>query len=249
MSLPRPRDVHAIVFDYGNTLIEFGQRQIDHCGAALRSAFQDRFGDFDIDRFDALRAQGRLAPYRNGYRENDLRTVTRDLANELFGSRLLDAQIDDLVAIRRAAFVGCIEAEPSTHRVLELLGSRYRLGLLSNYPCGRSIRASLEATGLERHFAAVVVSGDVGFVKPHPLTFETILERLRVPAEHTAFVGDNWLADVQGSKRAGMTCVHMRRWTPPEPFEPQPGDFEPDYVVRKLAELLELFDPDPPPGS
>jgi putative hydrolase of the HAD superfamily len=168
--------------------------------------------------------------------------------NELFGRRLLDAQIDDLVAIRRAAFVGCIEAEPSTHRVLELLGSRYRLGLLSNYPCGRSIRASLEATGLERHFAAVVVSGDVGFVKPHPRTFEAILERLRLPAGRTAFVGDNWLADVQGSKRAGMTCVHMRRWTPPERFEPQPGDFEPDCVVRNLGELLELFEPGVPPG-
>jgi putative hydrolase of the HAD superfamily len=242
MSLPAPTAVRAIVFDYGNTMIEFGRQQIDHCDGALGAAVRRHFGDFDVARFDAIREAHRMGPYRNGYRENHLPSVTRDVVEALFGRAASDVQVADLVQTRFTAFVECIQAEAATHRVLERLKSRYRLGLLSNYPCGRSIHASLAATGLDRHLAGVVVSGEVGYVKPHPNTYRAILDQLGVDAQQAVFVGDNWLADVQGSKRAGLACVHMRRWVPPERFDPTPTDHQPDAVIEHLDELLDLFD-------
>ncbi len=227
----------AIVFDYGNTLIEFGRQQIDHCDRAFGSVVERHFGPFDQSRFDALREAHRLAPYRNGYREGHLSESTRHIVEELFGRRVTEVEIEDLVDARFTAFVACIAAESATHRVLERLSSRYQLGLLSNYPCGRSIRASLAATGLDRHLAATVVSGDVGFVKPHPSTFAAVLDELDVEPNEAIYVGDNWLADVQGAKRAGLDCVHMCRWVPPERFDQQPGDHLPDVAITHLDEL------------
>jgi len=241
MSLPVFNGVRAIIFDYGNTLIEFGRRQIDHCDGALGRAVERQFGPFDASRFDAIREENRMGPYRNEYRENQLPELTRQLVESLFGLRPTDSQVEELVEVRYEAFVECIEAETATHEVLQRLRTRYRLALLSNYPCGRSIRASLAATGLDRHLSAVVVSGEVGFVKPHPSTYRAVLEQLGARPGEAVFVGDNWLADVQGAKRAGLASVHMKRWSPPEQFERQPGDHEPDAAIGHLVELSSLL--------
>jgi HAD superfamily hydrolase (TIGR01549 family) len=241
MSCSAFNGVRVVVFDYGNTLIEFGRRQIDHCDGALGSAVRRLFGPFDTARFDTIREENRMGPYRNGYRESRLPELTRQLVETLFQRPATDAQIDELVEVRFAAFVECIAAEAETHQVLERLKEKHRLALLSNYPCGRSIRASLSATGLDQYLSAVVVSGDVGFVKPHPTTYRSVLDQLGAGPAEALFVGDNWLADVQGAKRAGLPCVHMRRWVPPEHFEPQPSDHAPDATIRHLDELPGLL--------
>lgn len=241
MALPHPSNISAVVFDYGNTLIEFSRRQIDHCDGALGAALRRLYGDYDVVMYNALREGNRMAPYRNGYRESQLAAITHELVETLYGRSATAAEVEALVETRYTAFVEAIAVEDATHRVLGSLAARYRLGLLSNYPCGRSIRGSLAATGIERHLATVVVSGDLGFVKPHPATYAAILAALDVPPAQVVFVGDNWLADVQGAKRAGMSVVQMCRWVAPEHFEPQPDDFAPDATIGHLNELVPLL--------
>jgi putative hydrolase of the HAD superfamily len=128
--------------------------------------------------------------------------------------------------------------------VLELLGklqTRYRLALLSNYPCGRSIRDGLAKLGLAEFFACIVVSGEVGFVKPHPRPYELMLEGLGLNADQCVYVGDNWLADVQGAKGVGMRAVLTTQHVPYERFEPKEGDHQPEARIGNLAELEGLF--------
>lgn len=86
-----------------------------------------------------------------------------------------------------------------------------------------------------------MVSADVGWVKPHPLPFQTCLDALGLPAERALYVGDNRLADVQGAKRLGMQVVRTVQHDAPERFDPQPGDFEPDAVVEHLEQLEQLL--------
>jgi putative hydrolase of the HAD superfamily len=137
--------------------------------------------------------------------------------------------------------VEVVRAEPDVAAFLRRLRTRYAVGLLSNYPDGVAIRASLANVGLSACFDSVVVSGDIGLVKPHPDVFSASMKELGVKPEQTLFVGDNWLADVQGAKRAGMYAAHFTRWTPPEHFERRPDDLEPDFSIDRLQELMPLL--------
>ena len=232
----QPDQTKALCFDLGNTLIEFGPRQIAHQYELLKGALEEMFGPCDGAVLKAVRDRQIVAPYSNGYRENDLRECGAELIRVVYDVEPEDHQIDCMAEARYRAFMEGIEV---TGEVLELLGKlqkRYRLALLSNYPCGRSIRDGLAKLGLAEFFECIVVSGEVGFVKPHPLPYELMLEGLGLSADQCVYIGDNWLADVQGAKGVGMRAVLTTQHVPYERFEPKEGDHQPDARIGNLVE-------------
>lgn len=236
--------VKALVFDYGNTLIAFGRQQIDTFDTALRGALEREFGPLDAVAYNARRNADRMAPFTGdppAFRESDVLEMTAGMVREVYGVTPDPAALDRLLRVRRAAFVAVVRAEDHVFSVLDRLGARFRLGILSNYPDGAAIRESLDNTGLARFFDRVEVSGDIGWCKPHPAAFAAVLDGMGLHPVETLFIGDNWLADVQGARRVGMRVVHFRRWSPPEHFEPQAGDFTPDAEIMHLEELPDLL--------
>ena len=232
--------IKAIVFDYGNTLVEFNRPQVTRCDESLAEAVRRLYGPHDPACFQAIRDRNRVAPYSGDppeYRENDIHAITRDLVRELYGMDPAAEEVDALVRTRFEASVGVIEAADGVAEVLSRLRGRYALGLLSNYPDASVIRASLVKTDFDVYFDGVVVSGDLGFAKPHPLPFATIARDLNVSPVEVLHVGDNWLADVQGAKRAGMSAAYTQQWAPAESFDRRAGDHEPDFVIGSIAEL------------
>ena len=125
----------------------------------------------------------------------------------------------------------------SSTALLARLSERFKLGLVSNYPCGQSVRDSLARNGLAEFFDAIVVSADVGHVKPHPRPFKTALDQLGVTPQRALYVGDNWFGDVQGAKRLGMQAVHTTQYDTPEKFDRQPNDHDADLTIARLDEL------------
>lgn len=208
--------IEAVLFDYGNTIIPFARPQMDACDNALRDMLEKHFGPVDRERLKQIRDTDRLAPFNNGYRENDLtETVTR-LVRRLLDREPSPGQVADLLQARYEAVVAAIEAPPYAAEVLSRLKGRYRLALVSNYPDGKAIRASLTRTGLESLFETVVVSGEVGYVKPHPRPLVVCLEQLDLAPSDAVYVGDNWLADVQALPASACRSSGLdngRRWT------------------------------------
>ncbi len=235
-----PSDIDGITFDFGNTLIEFSPRQLDALDTALAGFLEGRFGPLDHERLRAIRQHDRESPYHGDpptYRENDLRTMTIDMFEEIYGRTPTSGEVDEIVAFRRRAFVGVMAPWDELREVLERLRARYTLGILSNYPDGGAIREALATLEIDDLFSAVVVSADLGVIKPHPDTFAEIVQRLEIPPARLLHVGDNWLADVQGAKRAGLHAVFLRKWAPPEPERRSDDDVEPDRSVVNLTEL------------
>ena len=232
-----PRALDAVVFDYGNTLIEYARAQIAYCDGELERTLAELYGPVDSARLRRIRDDDRKAPYVGEMRENDLAPMTAAMVRNLTGRDPSAAELERLLACRYRAFVESITCPEYLHGFLAGVKRHYRVGLLSNYPCGRALRASLRRTGIEPYIDGVVVSGDVGFVKPHPRPFAAILEALGVGPRRTLFVGDNWLGDVQGAKRAGMACAFITQWDTPEVFPREEGDHAPDLVVSHLLEL------------
>lgn len=239
-----PAAVRAVIFDYGNTIIPYGRAELAHYGDRVFAAFAALYGPLDRARFDAVRQDSRMAPYAGDppcYRENDMAEITALLVRELAGREPAPDEIAQLLQVRHDAFVDAVRVDAETVAALRALAVRFPLGLLSNYPDGRAIRGSLARLGLSALFTSVVISGEIGLVKPHPIPFAKSLQELGVPAPACLFVGDNWLADVQGAKAVGMQVAHMQRWAPPEDFVRSVGDYAPEVAIRALGELVDVL--------
>ncbi|MCP4754578.1 MAG: HAD family hydrolase [Proteobacteria bacterium] len=233
--------VKAICFDLGNTLIEFGPKQIAYEYGALQDILREQFGDFDVEKLRSVRDRQIVAPFSNGFRENDMRTICEELITEIYDVQPEESQVQMLIQARFDAFVHVVEISNSTLSLLNNLRQHYSLGLLSNYPCSKAIRAGLRKIGLSEMFESVTISADVGFVKPHAKPFEVMTSQLNLSALECVYIGDNWLADVQGAKRIGMYSILTTQFAPYETFDPSKDDFSPDIRIDTIEELEKLF--------
>ena len=232
--------VRVIAFDYGNTLIAFSRTQIDACDEAIAHAIATQFGPIDLPRLRALRDHNRKAIYAGDpptFRENDNRAISAGLVRSLYGIEPSSEAVDYIIQTRAKKFIEVATIADDVRDMLERLQTRFPLGIVSNYPDADCIRESLRALNLDTLFQTVVVSADLGYVKPHPIVFDTFIRAMGVPAENILFVGDNWLADIQGAKRAGMQAVCVSEWTTIDQTERNPDDYEPDLQLQRVLDL------------
>lgn len=183
---------------------------IEHYHAACRSQIAksketQREHTFD-DRFA-------LAMEMAGIKAFSDRAVYRRMADALGrevvkGARLLDDAAETVAA----------------------LASKYRLGIVSNYPHGPVVEATLERFGMRQHFETIVVSSDTGWMKPHPECYAPALAALPAPQGKTLMVGDDLRNDVKGAKALGLHTA----W-----IAPQAKTIDPDVDIhlKSLAEL------------
>jgi HAD superfamily hydrolase (TIGR01549 family) len=127
-----------------------------------------------------------------------------------------------------------------------LKGRGFRLGSVTNRGYGGPrFKQELHDLGLSDLFEVVVLSCEVGYMKPHPRIFEHALESMGLSAERTAMVGDNMRADVEGAGALGMTTI-WRRPSLDEPVEDSTdppeteGAARPDYAIESISDLRGL---------
>lgn len=73
---------------------------------------------------------------------------------------------------------------------LGTLHGRYKLALLSN-SASEYLRDELARYDLEKYFDEIVISSEVGLIKPEPEVFEHIMQKLGVRPEECIFTDDN----------------------------------------------------------
>lgn len=93
-----------------------------------------------------------------------------------------------------------------------LAGQGLDLAIVSNWD--DRLRPLLEDLRLDRYFNCIVISCEVGFVKPSAVIFEEALRRLGCPASAALHVGDALREDFSGATAAGLQALHLRRDTP-----------------------------------
>jgi HAD superfamily hydrolase (TIGR01549 family) len=118
----------------------------------------------------------------------------------------------------------------------ELRDLGIRIAVNSNRACTADMLwPDLEDFGLAPYVDVAVCSGDTGYVKPHPSTFELALRQIDVPAAHTLVVGDTCERDCAGAKALGMRTVLKLNGR----YDAPPCNAA-DYSIHDLAELLAL---------
>lgn len=89
--------------------------------------------------------------------------------------------------------------------LIQTLRDRYKVGLLSNAPKG-FLRALLHEHDLEKHFHEIVISSEVGFIKPEADIFRHMLAKLEVRAEDALFIDDSQ-KNIDGAQAVGITGI------------------------------------------
>ena len=121
------------------------------------------------------------------------------------------AAVSEVTGMASEEFVAFTAIEHRLNTVLvdriHELKKTYKIGLLSNI--GRDwINDFFDAHQLHDLFDAVVLSGEEGMTKPHPLIYEMMATRLGVEPEQCVMI-DDIEANCTGAEIAGMKAIHF----------------------------------------
>jgi HAD superfamily hydrolase (TIGR01509 family) len=94
---------------------------------------------------------------------------------------------------------------PGTREALEQIGSKYRIGVISN--ADGKIAEVLKVCGICDCFLSITDSGIIGHEKPHPAIFAAALRTMNVEPQRAVYVGDVYSVDYLGATNAGMQAV------------------------------------------
>lgn len=84
------------------------------------------------------------------------------------------------------------------------------VGALTNSSAAAT-QPKLEVTDLADRFATVVTRDTLGFGKPDARVFAAACELLGSEPARTAYIGDEWEADIVGARGAGLRPIWLRR--------------------------------------
>jgi len=245
---PRPA-LQAVVFDVGNTLWFEAWRPDDDAIWRLQAgALRPLLGRWSVELPIPLEDLARdiWQAYELAWAHESSRGTYRDpslpaLIQAGLAAHGVDITITQAQEWWRAAWIHVkhlgMQLYPDVIDVLRAVHEMgLRVALNTNRPCTADMLApDLPHFGLDALVDVVVCSGDTGFVKPHPSTFELALDRLGLPARAVVMVGDSCERDCAGAKAVGMHTVLKLNGRYPDSICPH-ADFE----IHDLAELLAL---------
>ncbi|HEX7950518.1 MAG TPA: haloacid dehalogenase type II [Candidatus Limnocylindrales bacterium] len=190
----------ALTFDCYGTLIDWETGILAGLRAALTGVDPQPPDDELLERYARTEAALESGPYLR-YREilaRGLREVCRS-----YGIEPTDATA--------AAFGGSVSdwpAFPDSAAALARLGSRFRLGVITN--CDDDLfAASNRRLGVE--FDWIVTAQSLGSYKPDPRNFTVAVERLGLPRERILHVAQSLFHDHVPAARLGLASVWIDR--------------------------------------
>ncbi len=125
---------------------------------------------------------------------------------------------------------------PDVAPTLDALKAEYRLGMITNGISDLQ-REKIAATGLERWFETIVVSGEVRSWKPDAGIFRHALAAADARPEESVMLGDNLARDVAGAAALGVHTIWVRRYDHLLPVD----TISPGHTLRDLRPLPELI--------
>ncbi len=249
--MSRRKRVGGVLFDYGNTLLQycdfsweaFGVRVAIAARALAEELRRDGLAgsEYNPDEWAPVWLTHLKQLEETAHRtriEYDISTALHGLLAERFPgvNGRWDAAIDRAVyGVMRQELI----AKPGAAPLLWALRQRgLRVGLLSNTQFrSKNHLEDLQRDGLTELLDAKVFSVDFGKRKPDPEIFRLALKELRTDPEETVYVGDNIECDVEGARAVGMWTILVR--TRDNVSVTDPGA---DGIIDELEEIPALID-------
>ena len=227
-----------LFFDLDDTLWAFSENALDTFREMYDKYGYGRYFD-SFDHFYSLYRQ-RNAQLWEEYGQG--RVTKTELNRQRFLYPLLQVGVEDAALAARFAadFLAVIPTKrklmPHAREVLDYLAGHYRLYILSNGFRELQHR-KMCAAGIDGYFRQVVLSEDIGVLKPWPELFYFALSATQSQLNESLMIGDDWDKDIAGAQGVGMHQVYYH----PGSDAGTPLPFRPTYRIHDLRELIGLL--------
>jgi epoxide hydrolase-like predicted phosphatase len=185
--------VEAVIFDVGGVLIRTQSR-------LGREKWANKFGldSWDFENFIFRSESGRQAELGQKSVEAHWQWLGQHFGLDEAG----------LAEMRRDFYADDVLNEPLLEQVKRLGQAGYRLGLLSNF--GDNARQVwTERYPFITYFDGIVISSEVGLMKPDPEIYYLAAAGVRAKPEEIVFV-DDFIENIEGATRVGMRTIHFQ---------------------------------------
>ncbi len=227
--------IKAVIFDLFGTLVfdKFSAAKyplflsrlaslLDLKESDFVSLWQDSYGDRALGKFETLQENLRWIGQRLG---RDLKFLA------------VEAAASAIVELTRQALTPRSQSLEVLYQ-LRLMG--FKTALISD--CGPAVHLIWNETPFASLFDTTAFSCQEGIKKPDPKFYQTVLERLELPARECFYLGDGHSGELEGAKEMGMKPALI--WSAIDTDEPE------RLVVKdckgptllSLAEVVSLLD-------
>ena len=221
-----------LLFDADDTLFDYGQAE----AGALRLTFEQlgvRFDPAYLPVYQRINRQIWQDFEQGKISAEALRTRRFELLFEAIGVTI-DAERFSAAYLPNLATQS--ELTEGALEVVRALHGKYRLAIITNGL--RDVqRPRLAQSAIRDYIADIVISEEVGAVKPEGAIFDAAFQRMGRPGkDEVLLIGDSLTSDVAGGSAYGIdTC-----WFNPEGKVRRDG-LVITYEIRRLTELLEIL--------
>ena len=184
---------------------------------SIRAVFFDLGGVIVRTEFQAPRQQ--LAE-RHGMEYEDLSKIVFDSDSGVRASlgeitsadhwavvvKRLKRPADELTLIRDEFFAGDIVDRTLIEYIRSLRG-KYKTGLISN--AWSDLRDFVVREKFDDAFDKMIISAEVGAMKPEPKIFQVTLEQFGVKPKEAVFV-DDFYVNIEGCEKVGIQGIHFK---------------------------------------
>ena len=229
------RRYDAIIFDLFGTLV-------DDVGHPERNAVRNRRAKAEmadtmgVPSEDFVRLWDRTVSQRDSGAIPNAETGLTHVLQKL-GVSVDSSLVQEAIRIRLDYYRQALRPRDDAIATLETLKSRgYEVGLVSN--CSNDVSVLWPTTLFAEYIDEVILSCDVGLVKPDPRIYRLACRRLGVDAGRCLFVGDGSSNELTGASEVGMTAVLIR--TPDDAADGKRQSWD-GGRVSSLTEVLSLL--------
>ena len=183
------------------------------------------------------------------YRKNSKETLVEASEKELWSKHLLPQYPSEKIAPLAGKLTRLwrdhdgrrVPRADARATIIELDRRGYILGIIANTITETEIPDWMESDGVTKYFKTVVLSSKVGLRKPDPKIYWMAAENIGVDPKYCAYVGDNPVRDVEGTRAAGYGMMILFEEPATLAKEPPTGEYIPDYTIQECSDLLTIF--------
>jgi 2-haloalkanoic acid dehalogenase type II len=231
----------AVLFDFGGTLFDYetvapGERESIVALVRWAGSGEDARTILRAYRASLKNVFYQYLPQPYYLHRDMFRDALLGMAESL-GVTLTDEQYARYRALQWERRARDFILREGVRETLDDLRSRgLHIGMVSNIDDDQ-LAHMLELAQLEPHFDSILSSEAAQSCKPDPSIFHEALRRAGCPPQEALFVGDSLQQDIAGANRVGLRSVLI--WSDVE-REPTIGEYQPQHVIRRIPELLDL---------
>lgn len=227
-------NLRGILIDFGYTLAYLKEENVREYREKLFSILKKHGYNRTLDDFVSIL-------------DNTYRSTTKGEVKDICGFwkvllasleiRQRPILIQELTELRKNHMPARFRLYDNVISVLSALRKKYKLALVSN--CFVGLSAILKALDLTRFFECIILSYEVGVMKPDRRIYLEALQRLKLRPEESVFVSDA-ISDLEGAREVGLKTMLIRQGEYTNQGAKDP-DFKPDFQCKHISEIIDYL--------